>query len=156
MLHFLGESKQKETMDEWNLFIDLGTNAELVLFGKDRGICCATAAGPAFDGDAGTGFFGSDMIAVLAGLLEKGIVDEMGTLNDAYFEKGIETVKVYFEKPVYGGFYSAECYLPNYEWKNIEGFSQEEISTFHEYLQSVSHIIIRLAREGGFDNAANL
>ena len=76
--------------------------------------------------------------------------------SDAYFEKGIETVKVYFEKPVYGGFYSAECYLPNYEWKNIEGFSQEEISTFHEYLQSVSHIIIRLAREGGFDNAANL
>lgn len=89
MLHFLGESKQKETKDEWNLFIDLGTNAELVLFGKDRGICCATAAGPAFDGDAGTGFFGSDMIAVLAGLLEKGIVDEMGTLNDAYFEKGV-------------------------------------------------------------------
>ncbi len=89
MLHFLGESKQKETKNEWNLFIDLGTNAELVLFCKDRGICCATAAGPAFDGDAGTGFFGSDMIAVLAGLLEKGIVDEMGTLNDAYFEKGV-------------------------------------------------------------------
>ena len=65
-------------------------------------------------------------------------------------------IKVCIEKPVYGGFYSAECYLPNYEWKNIEGFSQEEISTFHEYLQSVSHIIIRLAREGGFDNAANL
>lgn len=76
--------------------------------------------------------------------------------SDTYFENGTEIVKVYFEKPVYGGFHSAECYLPSYEWKNIEGFSPEEISFFLEYLQSVSHIIIRLAREGGFDNAANL
>ncbi|MBD5541759.1 MAG: DUF4445 domain-containing protein [Lachnospiraceae bacterium] len=74
---------------KWNLFIDLGTNAELVLFSGNSGICCATAAGPAFDGDAGTGFFGSDMIAVLAELLEKGIVDENGTLDDAHFKEGV-------------------------------------------------------------------
>lgn len=84
MLDFL-----KKKQDKWNLFIDLGTNAELVLFREGSGICCATAAGPAFDGDAGTGFFGSDMIAVLAGLLEKGIVDETGTLDDAHFETGV-------------------------------------------------------------------
>ncbi|MBP3460173.1 MAG: DUF4445 domain-containing protein [Lachnospiraceae bacterium] len=72
-----------------NLFIDLGTNAELVLYENDRGICCATAAGPAFDGDAGTGFFGSDMIALLAKLMNEGIVDEMGTLDEAHFEKGV-------------------------------------------------------------------
>ncbi len=85
-----GNSKEKPNESEkWNLFIDLGTNAELVLFSGNSGICCATAAGPAFDGDAGTGFFGSDMIAVLAELLEKGIVDENGTLDDAHFEKGV-------------------------------------------------------------------
>lgn len=96
MLSFLQERMQKGRQEksegenkEWNLFVDLGTNAELVLFSGDRGICCATAAGPAFDGDAGTGFFGSDMIAVLADLLEKGIVDENGTLSDAYFETGV-------------------------------------------------------------------
>lgn len=72
------------------LFIDLGTNAELVLYGEKTGICCATAAGPAFDGDAGTGFFGSDMIAVLAKLLDDGILDETGTLDDAHFEKGVD------------------------------------------------------------------
>lgn len=97
-LYMLDSLKNKPVKDrnvsgheksKWNLLIDLGTNAELVLFCGDHGICCATAAGPAFDGDAGTGFFGSDMIAVLAGLLEKGIVDETGTLDDAYFEKGI-------------------------------------------------------------------
>lgn len=75
--------------------------------------------------------------------------------SDTYYENDVETVKVYFEKPVYGGFHSAECYLPSYEWKNIDGFSQDEINKFQEFLQSIAHIVIRLAREGGFDNAAN-
>lgn len=75
--------------------------------------------------------------------------------SEAYDDNGHETVKVYFEKPVYGGFHSAECYLPSYQWQNIEGFSNEEIQYFTEYLRSVSHIIIRLAREGGFDDASN-
>lgn len=72
------------------LLIDLGTNAELVLYGNGKGICCATAAGPAFDGDAGTGFFGSDMIAVLAKMLREGIVDETGTLDEHHFERGVD------------------------------------------------------------------
>lgn len=75
--------------------------------------------------------------------------------SETYDNNGVETVKVYFEKPIYGGFCSAECYLPSYQWKNIEGFSPNEIQNFQEYLESVAHIIIRLAREGGFDNAAN-
>ena len=75
--------------------------------------------------------------------------------SEVYDSDGAETVKVYFEKPVYGGFHSAECYLTSYEWRNIDGFSPEEIEIFQEYLQSVAHIVIRLAREGGFDNAAN-
>lgn len=75
--------------------------------------------------------------------------------SEPYISDGKETVKVYFEKPVYGGFHSAECYLPTYEWKNINGFSDTEIEKFQEYLQSVAHIVIRLAREGGFDNASS-
>ncbi len=76
--------------------------------------------------------------------------------SDAYEENGIEVVKVYFEHPVEGDFESAECYLPDYKWKNIDGFSKERIQYLEDYLHSVAHIIIRLAREGGFDNAANL
>ena len=75
--------------------------------------------------------------------------------SEAYDENGVETVKVYFEKPVYGGFHSAECYLPSYEWKNIDGFSDEEIQELQEFLESGAHIIIELARKGGFDNASN-
>lgn len=76
--------------------------------------------------------------------------------SEVYDDNGQEVVKVYFEKPVYDGFHSAECYLPSYEWKNIDGFSEQEIQYFTEYLKTVAHIIIRLAREGGFDDAANL
>lgn len=75
--------------------------------------------------------------------------------SEAYNVDGTETVKVYFEKPVYGGFHSAECYLPSYEWKNIDGFSSDEINYLQKFLESVAHIVIRLSREGGFDNASN-
>ena len=75
--------------------------------------------------------------------------------SDSYDMNGIETIKVYFEQPVDGGFHSAECYLPSYEWKNIEGFSNEEIVKYEDFLKSVAHIVIELAREGGFDHAAN-
>ena len=38
-------------------------------------------------------------------------------------------VKVYIEKPdEKDGFYNAICYLPDYEWKDIHGFSDDEIS----------------------------
>lgn len=74
--------------------------------------------------------------------------------SENYFVDGKEQVKVEIEKPVEGGFASAECILPTYEWKDINGFSRAEIDKFQEILESVSHIIIRLARNGGFDNAS--
>lgn len=73
----------------WKLFLDLGTNAEMVLYRDKQGFATAAAAGPAFDGAAGTGFFGSDVVALLAKLYREGIVDETGTLDDAHFETGV-------------------------------------------------------------------
>ncbi len=67
---------------------------------------------------------------------------------------GKEKVKVCIEKPVLGGFKSAECWLPTYEWTNINGFSDDEIENYKSLLESVAHIIIELAREGGFENSA--
>jgi len=65
-----------------------------------------------------------------------------------------EKVKVYIEKPVFGGFHSATCYLPEYQWNEVNGFNDKEISAFQEILESTAHLIIRFSREGGFDNAA--
>ena len=66
-----------------------------------------------------------------------------------------EKVKVYIEKPVFGGFHSATCYLPEYQWNEINGFTDKDIDTFQEIIESTAHLIIRFSQEGGFDNAAN-
>lgn len=44
------------------------------------------------------------------------------------------SVKVYLEKPVEGGFYSATCYLPVYRWEGIVGFSENEIQKLDKIL----------------------
>jgi len=66
-----------------------------------------------------------------------------------------ERVKVYIEKPVDGGFHSAVCFLPEYEWSEVSGFSENEINVYQEIVESTAHLIIKFAREGGFDNASN-
>ena len=67
---------------------------------------------------------------------------------------GKENVKVVIEKPVPGGFHSAVCWLPEYRWEKIDGFNTEEINQYQELIESVSHVIIELARDGGFDRAS--
>jgi hypothetical protein len=66
-----------------------------------------------------------------------------------------ETVKVYIEKPILGGFCSATCYLPEYQWSEINGFADSDIDNYQEILESTAHLIIRFAQDGGFNNAAN-
>lgn len=64
-------------------------------------------------------------------------------------------VKVYIEIPdEQDCFHNAYCYLPNYEWKEINGFSQNEIAKYQEIIESTAHLILEFAQEGGFDNAS--
>ena len=74
--------KMKEDSHPVELLIDLGTNGEMAITDGSRMIVTATAAGPAFEGGAGAQIIGTDMIAVTADLLEKGILDETGLLAD--------------------------------------------------------------------------
>lgn len=46
-------------------------------------------------------------------------------------------IKVYIEKPVDGGFHSAVCDLPKYDWQNINGFSDSEINEYQSLLESI-------------------
>lgn len=71
------------------LFIDLGTNGEMAVTDGKRMIVTATAAGPAFEGGPGKAVAGSDMVAVTAYLLKKGIIDETGLMAEPYFEEGV-------------------------------------------------------------------
>lgn len=77
------------SFDEADLLIDLGTNGEMAITDGRHMIVTATAAGPAFEGGAGAGVVGSDMIACTAQLLRQGILDETGLLAEPYFTEGI-------------------------------------------------------------------
>ena len=64
-------------------------------------------------------------------------------------------VKVYVEKPDKRDcFHSAVCYLPGYEWKEISGFTEDDIERYQEIIESTAHLILRFAKEGGFENAS--
>lgn len=65
------------------------------------------------------------------------------------------TVKVYIEKPdAKDCFHHATCYLPDYKWEDIFGFSQEEIDKYQKIIESTVHLIMQFSQEGGFDNAS--
>ena len=66
------------------------------------------------------------------------------------------TVKVYMERPdEKDGFQHAACYLPDYRWEDIFGFSKGELSRFQEVIESTAHLILQFSKEGGFEDAAS-
>ncbi len=83
-------------------------------------------------------------------LKEAGISDV-----DAFFSIEDKTVKVYIEKPdEKDGFHHATCYLPQYEWKDVFGFTEDEIKRYQSIIENNAHLIIELSQNGGFDNAS--
>lgn len=89
--------------EEISLLIDLGTNGELVLGNRNKMLACSTAAGPVFDGlcnKEGKMVWGADVIALVARLLEDGVVDETGLLAEPYFDSGIDIGGVHITQEV--------------------------------------------------------
>lgn len=65
------------------------------------------------------------------------------------------SVKVYMEKPDEKDcFHYATCYLPQYQWEDVFGFSEEEMNRLKEVVESTAHLILRYSKEGGFENAS--
>lgn len=62
---------------------------------------------------------------------------------------GQKMVEVHFEKPVESGFCSARCILPEYKWLFNEGFTDDEMSFFDEFLHHNAHLIFKYAETGG-------
>lgn len=66
------------------------------------------------------------------------------------------TVKVYIETPDEKMcFRHVSCWLPEYRWEEVYGFSDEEIARFQEIIESTAHLIMEFSQEGGFDCASN-
>lgn len=58
-----------------------------------------------------------------------------------------QRVKVYLEKPDEKDcFHHATCYLPDYEWTDIFGFSPAEIARYQEIIESTG--VYQIIREG--------
>ena len=64
-------------------------------------------------------------------------------------------VKVYVEKAdAKDGFHHATCFLPEYRWEDIFGFTQEDIARYQRIIENSANLIIEFAKDGGFQNAS--
>lgn len=62
---------------------------------------------------------------------------------------GISKVEVHFERATEEGFDTARCVLPNYSWIKREGYSDEEMATFEQFLRNNAHLLYKYAASGG-------
>ena len=70
--------------------------------------------------------------------------------SDLIVDGDIEKVIVHFERPTAGGFDSARCELPSYNWAMWEGrFTDEEKRGFETFLSNNAHLLYRYAASGG-------
>lgn len=51
-------------------------------------------------------------------------------------------------------FKSATCWLPDYEWEDIVGYSEEEQIYLKNLVKSMAHLILEFSQTGGFDSAS--
>ena len=80
--------------------------------------------------------------------------DETEITHSDYLDDG--KVKVYVEKPDEKDcFHNATCFLPEYKWVDINGFTDAEIKRYQDVIESTAHLIIKFSQEGGFDSAAS-
>ena len=64
-------------------------------------------------------------------------------------------VKVYIETPdEKDGFHNATCWLPEYRWENIRGYTETEMDYFKQLMRTNAHLIIAFSQNGGILNAA--
>ena len=66
-------------------------------------------------------------------------------------------VKVYIEQPdAETCFNRAVCWLPDYTWEDVQGFSKETIDRFEEIIRSTAHLSLGFSQQGGCENGTGL
>ena len=53
-------------------------------------------------------------------------------------------------------FKRATCWLPQKEWTDINGYSEEELNYLKELVDSEAHLILEFSQTGGFDCASGV
>mgnify|MGYP007102099463 CR=1 FL=1 len=65
----------------------------------------------------------------------------------------VRVFRVCIEKPMDYGFKSATCWLPDYTWQEIKGYSEPEMTYYRQLVRNNAHLILEYARDGGVLNA---
>lgn len=66
------------------------------------------------------------------------------------------SVKVYIETPdEKDGFHSAVCWLPQYRWEKVKGYSEAEMNYYKDLIRQNAHLIMEFSQDGGVLYAAN-
>ena len=107
-------------------------------------------------------YYYSDEISVESNLTlkEEGYYLAVLTLNDdteiTHSEmKEDGRVKVYIETPdEKDGFHNAICWLPEYDWESVNGYTAAEMEYFKRLIRDNAHLIIEFSQVGGVLNAA--
>ena len=64
-------------------------------------------------------------------------------------------VKVMIETPDEKlGFKQVSCILPDFEWKDASGYTEDELNYLKELVDSEKHLILEFSQTGGFENAS--
>jgi hypothetical protein len=76
--------------------------------------------------------------------------DETEVTHSHLIEEGEnKIVEVHFERPTENGFDMARCSLPSYEWIKREGYLDDEIYIFDQFLKNNAHLLYKYAESGG-------
>lgn len=74
--------------------------------------------------------------------------------TQVFEEDGIQKVEVHFERPSETNcFDTARCQLPSYTWVIREGFSDEEMAIFDQFMHSNAHLFYKYGASGGIQIA---
>ena len=77
------------------LFLDLGTNGEMVLYHKGTYYCTSAACGPAFEAcTRSNNIYGSNLIDAISLGIKTGKISTDGVLDDNYLDKGIDIMGI--------------------------------------------------------------
>lgn len=78
------------------------------------------------------------------------LADETQIVHSQIIEEdGKQKIIVHLERPTEEGFDSARCELPEFRWILKEGYSDEEIAVFEEFLHNNAHLLYKYAANGG-------
>ena len=69
--------------------------------------------------------------------------------SDSEIVNGVETVRVYFEKPHGSDFHTAELLLPYRTWSKVRGFSDRKLRRLEKFVDMQVSLFYKFARSGG-------